>query len=205
MSQLVETSSYLSSLRERATTKLTDGMRSDLSRASTSEAMAVLFKLSSSPSTAGDALALLHELQVHQIEVEMQHEELRRSRVELESDLIRQTTRVERAPAAFLVVDEASVLCEINLAGARLLGSESHDLLGRPFSSFLSPSSSEQLQKMLTLARSGAVPETRELQLLPQGGVVRKLLCSAGREAPSGRFLLVLLAPPSPSQGCATA
>ncbi|EWS65555.1 hypothetical protein Y695_01185 [Hydrogenophaga sp. T4] len=96
MSQLVETSSYLSSLRERATTKLTNGMRSDLSRASTSEAMAVLFKLASSPSTAGDALALLHELQVHQVEVEMQHEELRCSRVELESDLIRQTARVER-------------------------------------------------------------------------------------------------------------
>lgn len=199
MSHLAETSSYLSSLRERATTQLTDGIRSNLKHASTSEAMAVLFKLASSPSTAGDALALLHELQVHQVEVEMQHEELRRSRVELESNLIRQTTHVECAPAAFLVIDEATVLCEINLAGVRLLGAESNDVLGRPFSSFLSASSSEQLQKMLTLARGGAVPETCELQLLPQGGVIRKLLCTAGNDVSSGRFLLVLLAPPSTS------
>jgi PAS domain S-box-containing protein len=198
MSNLAETSSYLSGLRERATTKLTDGMRNDLSRASTSEAMAVLFKLASSPSTAGDALALLHELQVHQVEVDMQHEELRRSRVELESDLIRQTAQIERAPAAFLVVDEATVLCEINLAGARLLGAESNEVLGRPLASLLSAAGGEQLRKMLALARVGAVPETFELPLLPQGGVSRTLLCAADREVSSGRFLLVLLAPPSP-------
>jgi PAS domain S-box-containing protein len=198
MSHLVETSSYLSSLRERATTQLTDGIRSDLSRASTSEAMAVLFKLASSPSTAGDALALLHELQVHQVEVEMQHEELRRSRVELESDLIRQTSHVERAPAALLVIDEATVLCEINLAGARLLGVAGNDVLGRPLASLLSASSSEQLQKRLTLARGDAVPETFELQLSSQGGISRKLLCTAGKDVSSGRFLLVLMAPPAP-------
>jgi len=199
MSHLVETSSYLSGLRERATTQLTDGIRSDLSRASTSEAMAVLFKLASSPSTAGDALALLHELQVHQVEVEMQHEELRRSRLELESDLIRQTSHVERAPAAFLVIDEATVLSEINLAGVRLLGAARNDVLGRSLVSLLSAASSEPLKKMLALARTGAEPETFELQLLPQGGVARKLWCTAGGEVATGRFLLVLLAPPSPS------
>mgnify|MGYP006179376915 CR=1 FL=1 len=102
MSHLAETSSYLSSLRERATTQLTGGGQIDLARANTSDAMAVLFKLASSPDTAVDAMALLHELQVHQVEVDMQHEELRRSRVELENDLIRQTDRFERAPAPSL-------------------------------------------------------------------------------------------------------
>lgn len=199
MSRVAETSSYLSSLRVRAVTQLTDGTPTDLTRASTSEAMAVLFKLASSPSTAGDALALLHELQVHQVEVEMQHEELRQSRVELESALIRQTTLVERAPAGYLVIDEATVLCEINLAGVRLLGAASNDLLGRPLASFLSASSGEQLQKMLMRARDGVVPETCELQLLPQAGAIRKLHATADREVSSGRFLLVLLAPPSPS------
>lgn len=198
MSQLTETSSYLSGLRERATTQLTDGLRSDLSRTSTSDAMGVLFRLASTPSTAGDALALLHELQVHQVELEMQHEELRRSRVELENDLIRQTTRIERAPAAFLVIDKATVLCDINLAGVQLLGAARGDLLGHPLSRYLSASSGEQLQKMLTQAGSGAVPETCELHLPPQGGVVRKLLATVDKEASTGRFLVVLLALPSP-------
>jgi PAS domain S-box-containing protein len=199
MSHIAETASYLSSLRERASMQLTDGIRSNLVHNSTSEAMAVLFKLASSPSTAGDALALLHELQVHQVEVEMQHEELRHSRAELESNLIRQTTRFERAPAAFLVVDEATVLCEINLAGVRLLGAADNDVLGRPFSSLLSASSTEQLQKMLMLARRGAEPGSCELQLLPQGSVIRKLLCTVGNDVSSGRFLLVLQAPPPPA------
>jgi PAS domain-containing protein len=198
MSQLTETSSYLSGLRERATTQLKDGIRSDLSRTSTSEAMGVLFKLASSPSTAGDALALLHELQVHQVELELQHEELRRSRVELENDLVRQTTRIERAPAAFLVIDEATVLYDINLAGVRLLGAAPGDLLGRPLSRDLSASSGMQLLKMLLQARNGAVPETCELQWSPQGGVVRKLLATVDKEASTGRFVVVLLALPSP-------
>lgn len=198
MSHVAETSSYLSSLRVRAVTQLTDGIRTDLKRASTSEAMAALFKLASSPSTAGDALALLHELQVHQVEVEMQHDELRQSRVELESALIRQTTLVEHAPAGYLVIDAATVLCEVNLAGVRLLGTAISDLLGRPLASFLSAASGEQLQKMLDRARDGLVPETCELQLLPRAGAIRKLHATASGEASSGRFLLVLLALPSP-------
>lgn len=195
MSHPVETASYLSGLRERATTQLTGGVRSDLSRASTSQAMGVLFKLASSPSTASDALALLHELQVHQVEVEMQHEELRRSRVELESDLVRQIAYVEHAPAALVVMDAATVLCEINPAGARLLGAARNDLLGRPLLGLLSAASSETLQTLLALARSGAVPETFALQVLVPGGVDRTLLCTAAAEASSGRFVLVLMAP----------
>lgn len=197
MSHLAESSPYLSGLRERATNQLTQGVRSDLSRASTSEAMAVLFQLASSPSTAGDALALLHELQVHQVEVEMQHEELQQSRAELENHLARQMHLVERAPAAFVVLDEASVVCEINREGVRLLGAADSDVLGRSFTSFLSPPSNAQLQKMLTQAKDDAVPESFELQLLPVQGAPQKLLCTAGREASSNRFVLVLVAVPA--------
>lgn len=199
MSNLADISLYQSSLRERATSHLTNGIRSNLSRASTSEAMGVLFKLASSPSTAGDALALLHELQVHQVEIELQQEELQRSRVELENDLIRQSAYVERAPAAFLIVDESTVLCEINYAGVRLLGAAGNEVLGRPLSSILSATSSEKLQQMLQLAKSGAEPESFVLELLPPRGAVQKLICSAETELTSGRFMLVLLALPSSS------
>lgn len=197
MSDIAESLSYVSGLRDRAVSRLTDGIRIDLSRASTSDAMAVLFKLASSPSTAGDARALLHELQVHQVEVELQQEELLTSRHKLESELTRLTTLIEHAPAALMLVNEATVLCEINPAGAQLLGVAIDGVLGRPLRSFLSASSGEVLQKMLARARDGAVPETCELQLLPQGGVTRRLLCSAGTEASSGQFVLVLLAPAS--------
>lgn len=199
MSHLVETSSYLSSLRERATTQLTAGIKVDLARANTCDAMAVLFKLASSPDTAVDAMALLHELQVHQVEVDMQHEELRQSRVELENELIRQTNRFERAPAPYLVVDGASVLCEINAAGSHLLQAASNDVLGRPFTSFLSASSSERLRSMLSQAKTHGAVEAVELELLPVDGLCRRLYATADREVSSERFLLVLMASPSKS------
>jgi PAS domain-containing protein len=197
MSNLVETATYLSGLRERATTQLTNGLRGELSRTSTSDAMAVLFKLASSPDTAVDAMALLHELQVHQVEVDMQHEELRRSRVELESDLIRLTNRFERAPAACLVVNEASVLCEINLAGSRLLGAEGDDLLGRPLTSFFIAPSCELLRKMLAQAKTQGVTETVELELQPGVGKNRRLCAIVDREVSSDCFLMVLMELPS--------
>ena len=197
MAHLAETSSYLSSLRERATTQLTGGVNVDLARASTSDAMAVLFRLASSPDTAGDALALLHELQVHQVEVDMQHEELRHSRVALENDLLRQTNRFERAPAACLIVDEASVLCEINMAASRLLGGTSDDVLGRSLTSFLSMSSSELLRNMLGQAKAQGAVKTVELELQPSTGESRKVFATADTDISSDRFLLVIMESPA--------
>ncbi|MFN7122011.1 MAG: hypothetical protein ACK4NM_08255 [Hydrogenophaga sp.] len=197
MSHLAETSSYLSSLRERATTQLTGKIKVDLARATTSDAMAVLFKLASSPDTAVDAMALLHELQVHQVEVDMQHEELRQSRVELEHALVLQSNRFERAPAAYLVVDEASVLCEINMAGTRLLRAASNDLLGRPLTSFLTAPSIELFRWMLGQAKAQGATETVELELLLEAGSSRRLYASADKEVSSDRFLLVLMETPS--------
>ena len=197
MSDAAETWSYMSNLRERAVTRLTDGVQTNLARTDASDAMAVLFKLASCQSTVDDARSMLHELQVHQVEVEMQQEELLQSRIELEQDLIRQTSLFAHAPAGFLVVDEATGICEINNAGVRLLCVARDAVLRQPFSAFLSASSSEQLQKLLSRAQNGAVPETFEVQLLPKGGVTRKLLCTADRELSSRRFLLVLVAPPS--------
>lgn len=193
MSILLETSSNLSSLRARATTQLTGGASAGLARSSNSEAMAVLFRLASSHDTAGDAMALLHELQVHQVEVDMQQEELMRSRVELENELMRQTKRFQRAPAGFLVVDDKSVLCEINQVGVRLLGAASDDVLGKCLSYFLTADSSQVLGDILALARAGESAETVELELLSLNRATRNLCASASLDGTSDRFLLVIM------------
>jgi PAS domain-containing protein len=198
MTEVAQTWSYVASSRERAVARLSGGSQLDLSRASTSEAMAVLFKLASSPDTASDARALLHELQVHQVEVEMQHEELLQSRVLLEGDLIRQTTRALRAPAALLVVDGDTVISDVNPAGARLLGVASDVLPGRSLASFLSVAGADKLHMLLAQVREGAMPETCALELLPQEGLARTLLCSASEDMNQGMFLLALMAPVSP-------
>lgn len=58
-------------LRLRAVSQLTAGARTQ--RTGAVEAMAALLQLASSPTTAREALALVHELQVHQVELDMQY------------------------------------------------------------------------------------------------------------------------------------
>jgi hypothetical protein len=77
-------------LRLRALQRLTGNNGSHDARLNGSAAFQVLHDLASSPSTGAAALALLHELQVYQVELDLQDEELRRSRAELEAALTRQ-------------------------------------------------------------------------------------------------------------------
>lgn len=181
-------------LRQRAVAKLNVGSPTARGRTGQTEALAVLHQLACTPETAGDALALLHELQVHQVELEMQQEELGNSRAELETALLRQTALVERAPAGFLSIDANGVLCAINLAGARLLGAARDDLLGQPLTSHLSPPGIGALQALLARARDGLATEACELRLLPVAGVSRTLHATADKDMAPGCFVLVLMA-----------
>lgn len=183
----------LFNLRKRAVWQLTDGGRTQ--RTGTAEAMAVLLQLASSPDTASDAQALLHELQVHQVELDLQYEELCTSRDELESALTRQACLFERAPAAYLSMDAGTVVREINLAGERLLRARRAELLGRPLSRLLTELGSQQLESLVMRAREGLTPQTCELQVLPRDGPERVLLANASRDIVSGRILLVLMEP----------
>lgn len=194
MAHAAESAPGSAKLRQRAVTKLSVGITTAQGRANPTAALAVLHQLACTPDTAGDALALLHELQVHQVELELQQEELENSRAELETTLLRQTALVERAPAGFMNIDARGLLCAINPAGARLLGAARDDLLGRPLASYLSAPGAVALQALLARAREGQASEACELQLLPVAGVSRAVQATADTDAAPGGFLLVLMA-----------
>jgi len=194
MSHPVDFADSLMSLRQRALSRLTVATATNLERTSLTEAMSVLHQLASSPATAGDALALLHELQVHQVELDLQQEELRNSRADLEAALGRQVARIERAPAGFITIDARTVMREINPAGARLLGAAGEELLGRPLAGLLSAPGVAALQGLLARARVGEVPAADELRLLPQAGVSRSVQAVAEADTTPDQFLLVLIA-----------
>jgi PAS domain S-box-containing protein len=118
-------------------------------------ALGVLYDLASSPSTASDALVLLHELQVHQVEVDIQDEELRRSRAELETSLNRQVQLYDYAPVGYFTIDSNAVLRELNQTGAALLGLERDFLRGRSLESFLTVESASTLRAMLGRVAGG--------------------------------------------------
>ena len=82
---------------------------------------------------------LLHELQVHQIELEMQNEELRRTQAELETSRDRYLDFYDFAPVGYITLNKDGMIDEINLAGASLLGVTRNKLPYHRFAFFVAP------------------------------------------------------------------
>lgn len=180
-------------LRLRAVSRLNGRGGEERMRANAPEALGVLFELASSPSTAGDALALLHELQVHQVELDLQAEELRGSRAELEGALTRQSELYDFAPVGCFTVDASTAILETNLRGARLLGFERGELPGQPLDGFLGPRSADVLHTLLARVAEGHEGETCDLELVAAVGKARVVHARAARDPSGPRFLVVLM------------
>ena len=84
-----------------------------------------------------EILQKLHELQVHQIELEMQNEELRRAQVELNAARTRYFDLYDLAPVGYCTLSEKGLILEANLAAATLLGLARGTLIKQPISRFI--------------------------------------------------------------------
>jgi len=82
---------------------------------------------------------IVHELRVHQIELEMQNDELRKTQVELEESRNKYYDLYDFAPVGYLTLDKNGLIQEINLTGAHLLGLERHYLIKMAFYQFIAP------------------------------------------------------------------
>ena len=180
-------------LRQRALSQLNTSRRSVGGLASASAALGVLFELASSPSTAADALALLHELQVHQVELELQEEELRSSRDDIELALSRQIALYQHAPVGHVALDARCVVHEVNLKGAHLLGAARKSLLGQSLIGFLPPGNADDLRALLARVSDGHVDARCALSLRPNGGAPCVVHATASADPVSGQILLALV------------
>jgi PAS domain S-box-containing protein len=92
-------------------------------------------------------LRQLHELQVHQVELELQNEELRRAQDELEASRARYFDLYDLAPVGYFTVSEQGTILEANLTAAKLLGIERSTLLAQPLTRFVVPGDREVWQR----------------------------------------------------------
>lgn len=76
---------------------------------------------------------LLHELQVHQLELELQNRDLRDAQNALEQSRNRYADLYDFAPIAYFTFDARGCIDEVNLTGATLIGRDRQELIGLPF------------------------------------------------------------------------
>ena len=81
--------------------------------------------------------SIVHELQVHQIELEMQNDELRNVVMELEESRTKYSDLYDFAPIGYFTFNRDALITEVNLAGARMLQVERISLINMPFSRFI--------------------------------------------------------------------
>ncbi len=117
-----------------------------------------------------DVQALVHELNVHQMELEIQNDELRQARLELARSRDRHSDLYDFAPAGYLTLDMEGVVVEANLAAANLLGVERKALIGAPISSWIHPDSQDDFQLHRQTAMEGSPKQVCELVFVKPNG-----------------------------------
>ena len=113
-----------------------------------------------------DTQALVHELQVHQIELEMQNEELHRAQLEAQQAADKYTELFDFAPVGYFVLDAHGLVCEVNLAGAALLGHDRQHVIGQPFEKYVVADSRAQFSAFCRSLRAGEGRRSCEVRLL---------------------------------------
>ena len=84
-----------------------------------------------------DIQQLIEDLQVHQIELEMQNDELRRLQQDLENERDKYSDLYDFSPVSYFTINAKGIILEANLTAAAMLGVERGLLIGRPFSDFI--------------------------------------------------------------------
>ena len=113
---------------------------------------------------------LIHELQVHQIELEMQNEELRTAQIALENIRGKYLDLYDFVPVGYFTLDRKGIILEANLTGVRLLGIEKKSLINRPLSRFVCREDADTLYLHINRVFENADKQTCEVRIVRKDG-----------------------------------
>ena len=119
-----------------------------------------------------EANLLLHELQVHQVELEMQNEELRRAQAELHAARARYFDLYDLAPVGYCTLNATGLILEANLTAATLLGVPRGALVNQPLSRFIHQEDHDPYYLHRQQLFKTGEPQTDELRMVKNDGTV---------------------------------
>ena len=125
---------------------------------------------STTHSATHSAEELLYELQVHQIELEMQNENLRQSNEALAESRRDYLELYEFAPVGYLTLSQQGLIEKINLTGATLLGEKFPQLLQRRFAGFINATDTDRWHLFFAQVMRGNQQKTLEVTLKRSNG-----------------------------------
>ena len=136
---------------------------------------------------------LQHELEVHQIELEMQNEELRAIRAELETNVERYTDLFDFAPVGYFTLTADGKINQVNLTGTKLIGVERAQLLGRRLQSLFDEQDRTVFGGVLRQLFASGSRQSCEVRLLESAGRQRAVGLEATLSPGGGECRLVML------------
>jgi PAS domain S-box-containing protein len=113
---------------------------------------------------------LVHELHVHQIELEMQNDELRRAQIEIESSRNRYSFLYDFAPIGYFTLDPYGQIIEVNLTAAKYLGVERAFLVNKALSLYISRPDRDTFRLHRREVFRSRAPQACEIQLKKKDG-----------------------------------
>jgi len=122
-------------------------------------------KKTDKPVIETDVKKLLHELQVHQIELEMQNEELHEANETAETALKKYTMLYDFAPMGYYTLDSDGSICELNFTGADMLGEKRFSLVNSNFKLFISKGSQNVFNNFFRKVYTSNAKESCEVML----------------------------------------
>lgn len=168
MSTTSDEAKIYTQLRDRAEAQLAAGAVQTNSHWSMGiDALRLLHQLSSNPDSAEDALKLLHELQIHQVELDLQNEEIAANEQARVEELTLYRELFDAAPLGYFLVDREGMVIEANSAAATLFGITRNFLAGHRIDSFLAPENRPQLIELLQRVAHGGAGDSC---MVPAGG-----------------------------------
>jgi PAS domain S-box-containing protein len=123
--------------------------------------------------TEADTTRLLHELQVHEVELEMQNTELQKSRDEIEDSLERYADLYDFAPVGYFTLSIEGAILQVNLTGARMVGQRQAGLIGQSFGRLVAVACRPAFRDFLKRVFTGHAKQSGDFELPGAGPPLR--------------------------------